>query len=84
MKKLLLYGLKYFNHFFNEYVTPEQEAESILKYLLLRKDIRHTLDINRALQIKLRNHMIVEKQNFDRDSKAIDKAYESDLKLINN
>ncbi len=78
MKKILLYGLKYLNYFTNEQVSSDQEAESILRYLLLKSDTIHTINVNEALQRKLFIHMKEEKLKAIKTIETIDSAYKWD------
>lgn len=75
MKKLLLYFVKFINNFTNDKLTPEQEAESILKYLLWKSSIAHTLEVNEAIQRQLKNKMLLVKEEYSSVILKIDKAY---------
>ncbi len=78
MKKILLYGFKYFNHFTNEKLSAEEEAEYVLRYLLLKSTPIHTLAVNEALQRKLLIIMREEEQKAIKTKQAINYAYKID------
>lgn len=42
--------LKWFNHLWNANLTPKEEAEQILKYLLLKRSTAHSIEIYLALK----------------------------------
>lgn len=84
MKKLLLYGLKYLNHFTNEPITVDEEAKQILKYMLFKNNVERTLAVKKSLDAQCRNLMYQEKSKALKIVESIDNAYDFDLKLINN
>lgn len=49
MKKLILYLVKYFNDFSNHKMSPEQEAQSILNYMLLKSSTSDSIETFKAL-----------------------------------
>jgi len=49
--------LKWWNHLWTETLTPEQEAEQILKYLLLKNSTAHSIEIYLALKIAMQCEM---------------------------
>ncbi len=75
MKKMLLYFVKFVNNFTNDKLTPEEEAESILKFLLWKSSIAHTLEVNEAIQRQLKNKMFLVKAEYSKVIVKIDKTY---------
>lgn len=57
MMQLTLSLLKWFNHLWTANLTPEQEAEQILKYLLLKNSTTHSIEIYLALKIAMQCEM---------------------------
>lgn len=49
--------LKWFNHLWTANLTAEQEAEQILKYLLLKNSTAHSIEIYLALKIAMQCEM---------------------------
>lgn len=83
MKKILLYFVKFVNNYTNDKLTPEQEAEAILKYLLWKSSIAHTLEVNDAIQRQLRNKMLLVKEEYSSVIIKIDKTYPQEpVKII--
>ena len=83
MKKLLLYSIKFINNFTNDKLTPEEEAESILTYLLWKSSVAHTLEVNDAIQRQLRNKMLLVKEEYSSVIIKIDKTYSNEpLKIV--
>lgn len=82
MKKLLLYFVKFVNNFTNEKLTPTEEAESILTYLLWKSSIAHTLEVNEQLQAKLKAKMMATKKEYISVIDKIDKTYDSESEII--
>ncbi len=78
MKNFLLYCLKRLNNFTNEIPTAEEEARTILKYMLFKNDVKRTLSVNDSLQKQLAIGMSEEKRKAIEIVKEIDKAYELD------
>ncbi|MES2864145.1 MAG: hypothetical protein V4666_08510 [Bacteroidota bacterium] len=83
MKKLLLYFVKFVNNFTNDKLTAEQEAESILTYLLWKSSVSHTLEVNEAIQRQLKNKMLLIKEEYSSVIVKIDKTYSPEpLKIV--
>ena len=57
MKRALMLLVKYVNHFTNDRLTPEQEANSILQYLLLKNSTTHSIEIFEALESKFHSEL---------------------------
>jgi len=55
--RIALILLKWFNHMCNARLTPEQEADQILKYLLLKNSTTHSIEIYLALEIAMQYEM---------------------------
>lgn len=70
--KTLLKFIKYLNHFTNERFTPEMEAEQILKFMLLKSNTKHSIDVFTELEKQFKKEM----------SNRRETAYEN-LRLIN-
>ena len=73
MKKLILYLVKYFNDFTNHKMSPEQEAQSILNYMLLKSNTSDTAETFKALESKLHFHL-----------RELDKYHEKQRRIIND
>lgn len=58
--------LKWFNHLWTVNLSPEQEAEQILKYLLLKNSTSHSIEIYQALKIAMQCEM--RKREFEAQS----------------
>lgn len=83
MKKLLLYFVKCVNAFANDKLTAEQEAETILRYLLFKSDPLHTLSVNEALQRQLKTEMIKLRTQYSSICFKIEEVYPSEpVKII--
>lgn len=82
MKKLLLFFVKFVNNFTNEKLTPQEEAQSILTYLLWKSSVAHTLEVNEQLQFQLKRKMFATKQECISVIEKIDHAYPSESKII--
>ena len=63
--RIALSMIKWFNHLWNINLTPEQEAEQILKYLLLKNSTRHSIEIYTALRLAMQCEM--RKREFQAD-----------------
>lgn len=55
--KTALTLIKWWNHLWTANLTPEQEADQILKYLLLKSSTAHSIEIYLALKIAMRCEM---------------------------
>lgn len=55
--KYALSLIKWFNHLWNVHLTAEQEAEQILKYLLLKNSTAHSIEIYLALKVAMQCEM---------------------------
>jgi len=84
MKKLLLYFVKLVNHFTNEKLTAEQEAEAILKYMLFKSDVKHTLEVSEALNRQLGDVMRKTRTEYSAICFKIEEVYptEKPVKII--
>lgn len=76
MKKLLLYFVKFVNNFTNNKLTPDQEAESILNFLLWHSSVSHTIEVNESLQRQLKNKLLLVKEDYSSVISKIDKIYQ--------
>lgn len=82
MKKILLYLVKFINNFTNQKLTPDEEAESVLNYLLWKTSITHTIEVNEALQRKLKAKLFATKEDYLQVVSKIDETYRESNKII--
>ena len=75
-----LISLKWFNHFWNERLTPEQEAAQILKYLLLKNSTTHSIEIYLALKIAMQCEMRQREFEADKVKKAVNAVWQNTSK----
>jgi len=73
MNKILMLLIKYINHYTNSKLTPETEAKSILKYLLLKSSTKHSTEVFDALESQF--HEILREREM---------YHEKEYKLINS
>lgn len=78
MKKLLMNLVKYINHFTNHEVKPEEEAKSILNFMLLRNDTVHTIRIMESLEEQLKEEMLKRQSDAYKIARAVNEKYKSD------
>jgi hypothetical protein len=79
MKKLLLYALKTLHNLTNHIPTAEEEAKTILNYMLFIKgDVKRTLSVYDALENQLAVNMVEEKRKAIEVVRNIDFHYELD------
>lgn len=84
MKKLLII-FKYIRHFLNERPTPEQEANDILQFMLLRSSTTHTIEIFEALEIALECEMQKREQEAQKVCEAVNSKWvKQDIKIYHN
>lgn len=57
MKTIILNLIKRVNHFTNELPSPGEEADIILKYLLLKNNTERSIDIFENLEAKFQSEM---------------------------
>lgn len=79
MKKLLVL-IKYIRHFVNERPTPEQEANDILQFMLLRSSTTHTIAVYNALEIIIEAEMKKQEAEFSKKAKAINSKWGNQYK----
>jgi len=63
--------LKWWNHLWTASLTPEQEAQQILKYLLLKSSTAHSIEIYLALKIAMRCEMRKRELDAENTIKAV-------------
>ncbi len=73
--KYALTLLKWWNHLWTESLTAEQEAEQILKYLLLKNSTTHSIEIYLALKIAMQCEMRKREHEADTTKKAINAVW---------
>lgn len=81
MKKLLVL-IKYIRHFVNERPTPEQEANDILQFMILRSSTTHTIAVYNALEIAIEVEMKKQEAEFSKNAKAINSKWRKDPEII--
>lgn len=81
MKKLLVL-IKYIRHFVNERPTPEQEANDIFQFMLLRSSTTHTIEIFEALEIIIETEMKKQEAEFAKNCRAINSKWRKDPEII--
>jgi len=69
--KYALTLLKWFNHLWNANLTPKEEAEQILKYLLLKGSTTHSIEIYLAFKVAMQCEMRKREFEADKTKKAI-------------
>jgi hypothetical protein len=55
--RIALILIKWWNHLWTANLTAEQEAEQILKYLLLKNSTAHSIEIYLALKVAMQSEM---------------------------
>lgn len=77
--RIALTLLKWWNHLWTANLTPEQEAEQILKYLLLKRSTRHSIEIYLALKIAMQCEMRKREFQADDTKQAINAVWHKTL-----
>lgn len=75
--KTALTLLKRFNHLWTASLTPEQEAEQILKYLLLKNSTTHSIEVYLAFEIAMQCEMRKREHEADTTKKAINAVWQN-------
>ena len=75
--RIALTLLKWFNHLWTERLTPEQEADQILRYLLLKSSTTHSIEIYLALKIAMQCEMAKREFEADTTKKAINAVWQN-------
>ena len=75
MKRLLLNFVKHVNYFANERLTAKEEADIILRYLLLKSDTKYSLEVFEALETKFKQEMVNRRVIASAECSVISKKY---------
>ena len=71
MKKLILYLVKYFNDFTNHKMSPEQEAQSIINYMLLKSSTSDSIETFKVLEKLYYKHLEKQEMHHTKEARLI-------------
>ena len=79
----LLSILKWWNHLWTENLTPEQEANQILNFLLLKNSTTHSIEIFEALEVAMKCEMRKREYEASKVKDAVNKKWGKEPSIMN-
>jgi len=79
----LLSMLKWWNHLWTANLTPKQEAEQILKFLLIKNSTTHSIEVFEALEVAIKSEMRKRESEATKVKEAIANKWGKEPSLLN-
>lgn len=79
----LLSILKWWNHLWTANLTPEMEANQILKFLLLKNSTTHSIEVFEALEVAIKCEMRKRETEASKVKDAVNKKWGKEPNIMN-